>query len=116
MSSYTFDNLGTIGMNIRKCRKAKKLRQEDLAEMTGLSAKYIGVLERGEKLPALDTFIAILNALDVSADIILSGVINSGYKVKISLLSDEISQLPEEEKERIFDVVNTLIKHAKKAK
>ena len=38
----------SIGRNIRKYRVEKKMRQEDLAEKTGLSANYIGMLERGE--------------------------------------------------------------------
>ena len=54
--------LGTIGKNIRKYRLAKKLRQEDLAEKTGLTANYIGMVERGEKIPSLETFLTILNA------------------------------------------------------
>ncbi|MFR8719658.1 MAG: helix-turn-helix domain-containing protein [Coprococcus comes] len=58
--------LDTIGKNIRKFRLVKKLRQEDLAERTGLTANYIGMVERGEKIPSLETFIKILNALGVS--------------------------------------------------
>ena len=54
--------LDTIGKNIRKFRLVKKLRQEDLAERTGLTANYIGMVERGEKIPSLETFIKILNA------------------------------------------------------
>jgi len=61
--------LDTIGANIRKCRLAKKLRQEDLAEKTNLSVTYIGMIERGEKTPALETLINILNALGVSAEL-----------------------------------------------
>ena len=41
--------LESIGRNIRKFRHLRELRQEDLAEMTGLSTNYIGALERGEK-------------------------------------------------------------------
>ena len=48
--------LDTIGKNIRKFRLAKKLRQEDLAERTGLTANYIGMVERGEKIPSLPCF------------------------------------------------------------
>lgn len=65
----------SIGRNIRKYRMEKKMRQEDLAEKTGLSANYIGMLERGEKLPALDTFISILNALEITADAVLCDVL-----------------------------------------
>ena len=62
----------SIGKNIRKYRLEKKLRQEDLAERAGLSTNYIGMVERGEKIPALETFITILNVLEVSADVILA--------------------------------------------
>lgn len=61
--------LDTIGKNIRKFRLARKLRQEDLAEKTDLTTNYIGMVERGEKIPSLETFIKIVNALGVSSDI-----------------------------------------------
>ena len=54
-------NYESIGQNIRASRIRKKLRQEDLAELTDLSVTYIGMVERGEKIPALETFIKILN-------------------------------------------------------
>jgi transcriptional regulator with XRE-family HTH domain len=59
--------LDTIGKNIRKFRLARKLRQEDLAEKTDLTTNYIGMVERGEKIPSLETFIKIVNALGVSS-------------------------------------------------
>ena len=67
-------NYESIGKKIRACRIRKHLRQEDLAEKTDLSVTYIGMVERGEKLPAMETFINILNALEVSADVILADV------------------------------------------
>ena len=57
----------------------KKLRQEDLAEKAGLTANYIGMVERGEKIPSLETFIKILNALGVSADMVLSDVLETVF-------------------------------------
>ena len=80
--------LDTIGKNIRKFREIKKLRQEDLAEKTDLTTNYIGMIERGEKIPSLETFINILNSLGVSADMVLSDVLDNGYTVKDSLLNE----------------------------
>ncbi len=74
--------LGTIGRNIRKYRLEKKLRQEDLAERANLSINYVGAIERGEKIPSLESLITIINALGVSADMILADVINTGYEIK----------------------------------
>ena len=106
-------NYDSIGKNIRSYLIKRKLRQEDLAEMTDLSVTYIGMVERGEKIPALETFIKILNALEVSADIILADVLKVGYEIKSSLLTEQINALSSTERDKVFDVIETLIKHSK---
>ncbi len=106
-------NLDTIGKGIKKYRLAKKLRQEDLAEKVGLSANYIGMVERGEKTPSLESFISIINALEISADMVLADVLNTGYTVKSSLLNERMSKISKEDRERVYDVIETLLKHSK---
>ncbi len=109
-------NIYSIGENIRKRRQEKKLRQEDLAELCNLSANYIGMIERGEKLPSLETFIDIVNALEVSADEILCGAVKTGYTVKESKLASRLENVSAEDKARIYDVVETMLRHSKKKK
>lgn len=105
--------LDTIGKNIRKFREIKKLRQEDLAEKTDLTTNYIGMIERGEKIPSLETFINILNSLGVSADMVLSDVLDNGYTVKDSLLNEKLEKLVPEDRNRINEVIDTMMKHSK---
>lgn len=105
--------LDTIGKNIRKFREIKKLRQEDLAEKTDLTNNYIGMIERGEKIPSLETFINILNSLGVSADMVLSDVLDNGYTVKDSLLNEKLEKLVPEDRNRIYEVIDTMMKHSK---
>lgn len=105
--------LDTIGKNIRKFREIKKLRQEDLAEKTDLTTNYIGMIERGEKIPSLETFINILNSLGVSADMGLSDVLDNGYTVKDSLLNEKLEKLVPEDRNRIYEVIDTMMKHSK---
>lgn len=105
--------LDTIGKNIRKFREIKKLRQEDLAEKTDLTTNYIGMIERGEKIPSLETFINILNSLGVSADMVLSDVLDNGYTVKDSLLNEKLEKLVPENRNRIYEVIDTMMKHSK---
>lgn len=105
--------LDTIGKNIRKFREIKKLRQEDLAEKTDLTTNYIGMIERGEKIPSLETFINILNSLGVSADMVLSDVLDNGYTVKDSLLNEKLEKLVPEDRNRIYEVIDTMMKHLK---
>lgn len=106
-------NYESIGKKIRACRIRKHLRQEDLAEKTDLSVTYIGMVERGEKLPAMETFINILNALEVSADVILADVLKVGYEIKGSLITEQLSSLSQADREKVYDVIATLIKHSK---
>ena len=107
-------NTSSIGKRIRKYREAKGWRQEDFAEKVGLSVTYTGMIERGEKIPKLETFITIANVLEVSADLLLADVLSTGYHVKSSEMTEELSTLTPSERDRIYDVVNTMIRFEKK--
>lgn len=109
-------NTSSIGKRIRKYREAKGWRQEDFAERIGLSVTYTGMIERGEKVPKLETFITIANALEVSADLLLADVLSTGYNIKSSEMTDALSDLPPSERERIYSVVNTMITFEKRGK
>ncbi len=104
----------SIGNNIKKYRTSKKITQEALARKTKLTQPYIGMIERGEKIPSLETLINILNALEVSADMVLHDVLVTGYTVKDSLLAQKLENISREDRSRIHDVVNVMIKHSKK--
>lgn len=101
----------TIGQNIRKYRLEKKMRQDILAERAGLSVNYIGMVERGEKMPSLKTFICIVNALEVSADMVLCDVVDNGFMVRNTILTEKMDKLPAEKRNRIYDVIETLLRY-----
>ena len=104
----------TIGAHIRKYRVKRNLKQDEFAEIVGLSPNYYGAIERGEKIPSLETFIAILNALDVTADPVLEDVLSTGYTIKNSALDERMNDLPDAERARIHAVIETLLQHARK--
>jgi transcriptional regulator with XRE-family HTH domain len=52
-----------IGDAIRFRRKKANLTQERLAEMVDLNPKYIGEIERGEKIISIEALIRIAKAL-----------------------------------------------------
>lgn len=87
-------NCGSVGKKIRKYRKKQNLTQEQFAELCELSTNFIGIIERGEKRPSLDTFVKIANALDVSADMLLEDELQrlaegSPFAAEIRTLSEE---------------------------
>jgi len=53
----------TFARSVRKLRHELGLSQEDLGEQSGLTRNYIGMIERGETSPTLDTVEAIAQAL-----------------------------------------------------
>ena len=61
-----------IGPRLRKARKDRKLTQAQLAEAIDLSNNYISNIERGTSIPSLETFVMLCNALDVTADMMLT--------------------------------------------
>ena len=101
----------SIGKHIREHRLAKKLHQDQLAEAVGLSPNYLGAIERGEKIPSLETFIAILNKLDLSADQVLADVIPCSYLGRNSMLDEKFKKLSPKDRERIYAVIDTLLQH-----
>ena len=105
--------LGSIGMHIREIRLQKKLTQEQLAEKVSLSPNYLGAVERGEKIPSLETLLNILNALNAPSSIVLKDVVNADYPVKTTVISDKIDALPKRDKEILYALIETYIKNCK---
>ena len=106
--------IDSVGKYIREYRKKKELSQEALAEMIEVSVPYISQLETSQKYPSLDTLINIANALDITPNHLLCETIAKEYEMKRSVMLDEISELPEREKERIFTIVRAMIDEAKR--
>jgi transcriptional regulator with XRE-family HTH domain len=61
-----------FGARVRTLRTARDLSQFDLADAVGLSSNHLGVLERGEKVPTLETVESLAEALNLSVAELLS--------------------------------------------
>ena len=102
-------NLKAVGQRIKEAREAKGLTQEDLAAIVDLSPTHVSVIERGLKVAKLDTFVAIANALDVSADSLLIDVVTQSTNGVTNDLSELLMKLPLKEKRKILKAVKILI-------
>ena len=107
-------NTASIGKRIRTCREQKGWTQQAFAEKVGISIAYTGMIERGEKIPKLETFIRIANVLEVSADLLLADVIKAQPFSDTSARAEVVNSLSKESRERIYDVIDTLLRHEKR--
>ena len=53
-----------LGARIKELRKAKKLSQEELAELIGIEPRHMSRIEVGKSYPSLDRLERIAKALD----------------------------------------------------
>ncbi|MGX1787064.1 helix-turn-helix domain-containing protein [Bosea sp. NPDC055332] len=56
-----------MAVNLRRLRHDKKMTQEELADRAGLSARYIGAIERANKSASVTILGRIAEALGVEA-------------------------------------------------
>lgn len=54
-----------IGERVRARRRAASISQAALAERVGVSPNYVGLVERGAKVPTIETLFRFAKALDV---------------------------------------------------
>jgi transcriptional regulator with XRE-family HTH domain len=59
-----------FGRKVRAVREAAHMSRELAAEKSGITANYLGEVERGEKWPSLEIICAIGTALSVSPQIL----------------------------------------------
>lgn len=64
-------NYKLMGAKLRKARKRLRLTQERAAEQVEMSASFIGHIERGSRIPSVETIVRLCKLYHVSADIIL---------------------------------------------
>lgn len=100
-----------FGRRLRKARKAQGFTMEQFAERTEISRIYLSEIEHGRKLPAMETFTRMVNALDVSADYLLKDDLKTGYLDLDSELYEELAQLPTKHRKIVIATLETLIKY-----
>ena len=76
-----------IGTRIRQVRKAKGWSQDLLAKKCGISMSFLGHIERGTRIMSMDTFVALCNELEISADYLLWDIIRPSDPILLNILN-----------------------------
>lgn len=96
-------------------RKRKKLSQKDLGKKIGTSGDIIGRYERDIMTPSIDVIMKIADALDISIDYLV-GKTTLELDTNVLKRVEEVSKLDDGEKEKIFMVIDALIRDFKAKK
>ena len=94
-----------IGERIREARMAKKMSQQELAAKANISLPHISDIEHGKQSMKLITFARIIEALQVSADVILRAnvpTVNHLYKNEFSQIIEDCTPSEIESLKRIL--------------
>lgn len=60
-----------MAVNLRRVRHQKELTQEDLADLAGLSARYVGAIERADVSASVTVLGRLADALGVDPAILI---------------------------------------------
>jgi len=107
----------SLGSRIKEARKQKGLTQEQLAERTDLSTTHISNIENGKAIPSLQAFVDIVNALSLTADVLLCDHVNQSRIVYESEVKEILDTCTIHEVRILTDtmknILSTLRKHYK---
>ena len=90
-----------MGQKMRSRRRFFKISQEELAKAVQISPSFYGNIERGIRIPSIDTLVAIANALQVGVDYFLVDSLDAVFtrrsseenKILTRFLREQIAEL-----------------------
>ena len=100
-----------IGIRVRSEREKFGLTREGIAEIIGLSAFYIGQIERGDRRMSLETLYKFADVLNLSIDLLLRG--EDFYMENIMVNEIVMNNFKGQTNEDIQEVLSLLIGSSK---
>lgn len=91
-----------IGKRIQRTRKAQKITQEKLAELTDLSPSHMSHIESGKTKVSLPSLISIANALHTTVDSLLHENIEATCDAFDKDFKDLLNDCTPKEKEILY--------------
>ncbi|MBO5953532.1 MAG: helix-turn-helix transcriptional regulator [Oscillospiraceae bacterium] len=100
-----------LGQRIREARLKKSYTQQALAEQAGIGNVYLGEIERGLKMPSLNSFIKIIEALDISADYVLRNELRSGEAYIFDEITNKLKDLTPQQRKTAADILDAYVRN-----
>ena len=94
-----------IGQRIKSKRTEKQYTQEQLSEMVGIGPSHMSHIESGKTVPSFDVFVAIVNALNCSADELLCREVFVSKPILNSWLTELVADCDQTETKILSDIL-----------
>ena len=101
----------TLGKKLRQARQEKGYTQQVLAEKAGIGNVYLGEIERGLKMPSLNSFVRIIESLDLSADSILREELSSGREYIYDEITQKMQNLTPQQRKTAADILDAYLRN-----
>lgn len=102
-------NSKSLGQKLKSYRAKCGWSLKDCSEQIGISIRYLADIERGDKIPKLETFILILNTLKASADDVLQDSLVVGYEAKSNDIIRKLETLDVNKRKQALDIFESVI-------
>lgn len=100
-----------LGQRLRLVRQTKGYTQHTLAQIAQIGNVYLGEIERGIKMPSLNIFMKLIEALDVSADSILRDELPSGKDYIYDELTQKLNDLTPKQRKTAADILDAYLRN-----
>ena len=102
--------LALFGSRLKALRKERKMTQQEVAQKLKLHNSYIGLLERGERIPSLITVERVASYFGIkSSDLIVEEVKGRKLSLKQKELLYAINDGSKEEIDRIYKIAKIVL-------
>ena len=99
----------SFGKKLKSYRSKQGWNLNECSEKIGISTRYLADIERGDKIPKLETFILILNTLEASADDVLQDSLTVGYKTKSNDIVRKLNALDATRRNQALKIFESVI-------
>lgn len=106
-----------LGDRIRSLRNAQRISQEKLAEMSGVDPKYIGLIERAQTNPSINTLSRIADSLGINLSELFSFSKSTNInETSIFEVANLIKEVDPKDIELVKNVLQEIVKWHKRGK
>ncbi len=103
-----------IGAVLKYFRLKNNMRQEDVALKIDISAAYVGMIENGKRVPSLDVYVDLAEAVNAEVDLFMHEKGAVAQWERLEQFAERISKLEVAEQEQLFKMMDIYIQSCEK--